>query len=318
MDFQVSTAKPNAHQNVPIATGRFAPSPTGDLHIGNLRTALVAWLFARTSGGSFTVRMEDLDRVTSSAEHAASQLNDLEMLGLDWDGEVVFQSDRFDRYFAAIDQLTAAGLTYPCFCSRREIAEAASAPHEHLPEGAYPGTCRDLTETQRSERYAERGKAALRLRADHTRIRFEDVICGSIVATVDDFVLRRADGVPAYNLAVVVDDAAQHVEEVVRADDLLLSTPRQIHLGQLLHFPALSYAHIPLVVSTAGVRLAKRDGAVTLKERLAGGNSAGEVLSMLARSLGMAAAGEAIQLDDLLYRFDPDALPKDPWMFDPQ
>jgi glutamyl-tRNA synthetase len=300
-----------------MANGRFAPSPTGDLHIGNLRTALVAWLFARTSGSSFIVRMEDLDRVTSSAENAASQLNDLESLGLDWDGAVVFQSDRFDRYFAAIDQLTAAGLTYPCFCSRREIAEAASAPHEHLPEGAYPGTCRDLTETQRSERYAERGKAALRLRADHTRIRFEDAICGSIVATVDDFVLRRADGVPAYNLAVVVDDAAQQVEEVVRADDLLLSTPRQIFLGQLLRLPTLSYAHIPLVLSTAGVRLAKRDGAVTLKERLAQGDTAKDVLALLARSLGMAAVGERIELDDLLYRFDPDALPKDPWVFDP-
>ncbi len=300
-----------------MANGRFAPSPTGDLHIGNLRTALVAWLFARTSGSAFIVRMEDLDRVTSSAEHAASQLDDLETLGLEWDGAVVFQSDRFDRYFTAIGQLTAAGLTYPCFCSRREIAEAASAPHGHLPEGAYPGTCRELTEIERAERMAERGKAALRLRADHTQIRFEDTICGPIVAKVDDFVLRRADGVPAYNLAVVVDDAAQHVEEVVRADDLLLSTPRQILLGQLLNLPALAYAHIPLVLSTAGVRLAKRDGAVTLKERLAGGDSAGEVLSMLARSLGMAAAGEPIALHDLLYRFDPDALPKDPWMFDP-
>jgi glutamyl-tRNA synthetase len=300
-----------------MANGRFAPSPTGDLHIGNLRTALVAWLFARTSGSTFTVRMEDLDRVTSSAEHAASQLNDLEMLGLDWDGEVVFQSDRFDRYFAAIKQLTNAGLTYPCFCSRREIAEAASAPHSHLPEGAYPGTCRELTETERSERYAERGKAALRLRADHTQIRFEDTICGPIVARVDDFVLRRADGVPAYNLAVVVDDAAQHVEEVVRADDLLLSTPRQIHLSGLLRLPVLSYAHIPLVLSTSGVRLAKRDGAVTLKERLAGGDTVQEVLSMLARSLDMAAERETIELDDLLYRFDPDAIPKDPWVFDP-
>jgi glutamyl-tRNA synthetase len=300
-----------------MANGRFAPSPTGDLHIGNLRTALVAWLFARTSGSSFIVRMEDLDRVTSSAAIAASQLNDLESLGLDWDGAVVFQSDRFDRYFAAIDQLTAAGLTYPCFCSRREIAEAASAPHEHLPEGAYPGTCRELTETQRSDRYAERGKAALRLRSNHTRIRFEDAICGSIVATVDDFVLRRADGVPAYNLAVVVDDAAQRVEEVVRADDLLLSTPRQIHLGQILKLPTLSYAHIPLVLSTAGVRLAKRDGAVTLHERLGGGDSPNDVLCMVARSLGMAAVGERIDLDDLLYRFDPDAIPKDPWVFDP-
>ena len=305
------------HQNGPMANGRFAPSPTGDLHIGNLRTALVAWLFARTSVSKFIVRMEDLDRVTSSAEHAAAQLKDLKMLGLDWDGEVVFQSDRFDRYFAAIDNLTAAGLTYPCFCSRREILEAASAPHVHLPDGAYPGTCRDLTESQQAERVAERGKAALRLRADHTQIRFEDTICGPIVAAVDDFVLRRADGVPAYNLAVVVDDAAQHVEEVVRADDLLLSTPRQIHLANLLKLPQLSYAHIPLVLSTAGVRLAKRDGAVTLRERIEGGSTPAEVLSLLAASLGMAAVGETITLDDLLYRFDPDAIARNPWIFDP-
>lgn len=299
-----------------MANGRFAPSPTGDLHLGNLRTALVAWLFARTAGSSFIVRMEDLDRVTSSATHAASQLHDLETLGLDWDGEVVFQSDRFDRYFDAIDQLSAAGLTYPCFCSRREIAEAASAPHVYLPEGAYPGTCRELSETQRSDRMTKRGKAALRLRADHTQIPFEDLICGPIVARVDDFVLQRGDGVPAYNLAVVVDDAAQHVEEVVRADDLLLSTPRQIHLANLLNLPTLSYAHIPLVLSVAGVRLAKRDGAVTLQERLAKGETPGGVLSMLARSLGMAEEGEVVELDDLLYRFDPDAFPKDPWVFD--
>ncbi len=301
-----------------MANGRFAPSPTGDLHIGNLRTALVAWLFARTSGSAFIVRMEDLDRVTSSVEHSVSQLNDLETLGLDWDGEVVFQSNRFDRYFAAIDQLSAEDLTYSCFCSRREIAEAATAPHVHLPDGAYPGTCRDLTETQRADRLAERGKAALRLRAEDTQIRFEDLICGPIVARVDDFVLRRADGVPAYNLAVVVDDAAQRVEEVVRADDLLLSTPRQIHLANLLKLPIPSYVHIPLVVSTAGVRLAKRDGAVTLRERLAMGDTPREVLSMLAHSLGMAEEGETIEPDDLLFRFDPDALPKDPWVFDPQ
>ena len=140
--------------------GRFAPSPTGQLHLGNLRTALVAWLFARSSGGRFVVRMEDLDLVTAHPEHEAQQLADLAALGLDWDGEVVRQTDRFDRYDAAIERLTAEGRTYPCFCSRREIREAASAPHDGpVPDGAYPGTCRDLTAAEQRRRGHSEGFA---------------------------------------------------------------------------------------------------------------------------------------------------------------
>lgn len=296
--------------------GRFAPSPTGDLHLGNLRTALVAWLAARSSGRRLLVRMEDLDRHNSSPEIAARQLADLAALGLDWDGDVVFQSDRFDIYREAIDRLAAAGRVYPCFCTRREIrAEieaAAAAPHEHLPDGAYPGTCRDLTEEQRAERLRAGRRPALRLRTDGETLAVDDAVAGRYEGAVDDVVLARADGVPAYNLAVVVDDGLQGVTQVVRADDLLPSTPRQLLLQRLLGFPTPEYLHVPLVLGDDGQRLAKRHGAVTLAELGAEGWTPAGVLAALARSLGLAAPGERVTVDDLLVRFDPAALPATP------
>ena len=261
-------------------SGRFAPSPTGPLHVGNLRTALAAWLIARSAGERFVVRMEDLDRVTSSPAHEARQLADLAAIGLDWDGDVVRQSERFDRYHDAIATLTAAGLTYECFCTRREIREAASAPHGAAPDGAYPGTCRDLTEAERSRRRRRR-PAALRLRADGETVAVDDLLAGPFTGAVDDVVLRRNDGVPAYNLAVVVDDAAQGVTAVVRGDDLLDSTPRQVHLQRLLGLARPRYAHVPLVVGPDGQRLAKRDGAVTLAELAAEGVDAEAVAAGL-------------------------------------
>jgi glutamyl-tRNA synthetase len=233
------------------------------LHVGNLRTALLAWLVARSAGEPFLVRMEDLDQVTSSVVHEAAQLGDLAAIGIDWDGVVVRQSERFDRYHAAIDVLTAAGLTYECSCTRREIREAASAPHGV--ELRYPGTCRDLTEAQRRARRGER-PAALRLRAPAEGVTVVDLLAGRHTAVPDDVVLRRNDGVPAYNLAVVVDDAAQEVSTVVRGDDLLASTPRQVLLQRLLGLPTPRYAHVPLVVGADGERLAKRHGAVTLAD----------------------------------------------------
>lgn len=244
-------------------TGRFAPSPTGRLHVGNLRTALFAWVLARAAGESFLVRMEDLDLVTSSTVHEARQLADLAAVGIDWDGEVVRQSDRFDRYDEAIAALAAGGLTYECFCTRREIREAASAPHG--PELRYPGTCRDLSSGGRAARRRER-PAALRLRAPGEAITIVDLVAGELTAVPDDVVLRRNDGVPAYNLAVVVDDAAQGVDTVVRGDDLLASTPRQVLLQRLLGVATPRYAHVPLVVGADGERLAKRHGAVTLED----------------------------------------------------
>jgi glutamyl-tRNA synthetase len=298
--------------------GRFAPSPTGDLHLGNLRTALVAWLAARSSGRGFVVRMEDLDRVSSSPDHERRQLADLAAIGLDWDGPVVRQSDRFVLYRACIDRLAALGRVYPCFCTRREIRaeiEAApSAPHG-LPDGAYPGTCRDLTDDDRAARLAAGRRPALRLRTDGERIEFDDEILGPTSGVVDDVVLARADGVPAYNLAVVVDDAHQGVDQVVRGDDLASSTPRQILLQQLLGYDRPSYLHVPLVLGPTGERLAKRDGAVTLADLAGEGWSASDVVAVLARSLGLARHDEhadAITTDVLVDRFDPDLLPRRP------
>jgi glutamyl-tRNA synthetase len=266
--------------------GRFAPSPTGPLHLGNLRTALIAWLLARATDGRFLVRMEDLDRVASSPEHAASQLRDLETLGLDWDGPVVVQSERFERYHDAIADLTRAGLTYECYCTRREIREAVSAPHGEWPEGAYPGTCGGLTRRRRDELAAAGRPAALRLRAEARLVTFTDAVVGEVRGRVDDLVIRRNDGVPAYNLAVIVDDAAQRVTQVVRGDDLVLSTPRQLLLAEHLGLAAPRYVHVALVEGDDGQRLAKRHGAVTTSDLGAVGWTPDDIRAWLAASLG--------------------------------
>lgn len=298
-----------------MANGRFAPSPTGDLHLGNLRTALVAWLFARSQRSQFIVRMEDLDRATSSPRHEAAQLGDLAAIGLDWDGDVVRQSERFHRYDDAIATLSATGLTYPCYCTRREIREAASAPHG-APEGAYPGVCRDLTRAQRAQREAAGRPPAVRLRAGGALVAFTDRLLGPVEAVVDDFVLRRNDGVPAYNLAVVVDDADQGVGEVIRADDLALSTPRQLHVGRLLGLPSPRHAHVPLVLGADGRRLAKRHGAVTLRDLAASGQTVDAVRDRLAVSLGLSSPGECLTPAGLIDRFHPERLPRRPWVID--
>jgi glutamyl-tRNA synthetase len=299
-----------------MAIGRFAPSPTGVLHLGNLRTALVAWLFARSAGSAFLLRVEDLDRTASRPEWEREQLADLAAIGIDWDGPVMRQSDRFAVYEATIDRLSAAGLTYPCYCSRREIREAAAAPHVHLPEGAYPGTCRSLTPAERARREEAGRPAALRLRADGAVVAFTDRLAGPHEGVVDDFVIRRNDGAPAYNLAVVIDDAAQGVEEVVRGDDLLASTPRQIHLARLLELPVPAHAHVPLVLNQQGGRLAKRDGAVTLAEQAAAGRDPDSVRSLLARSLDLCEPGEPVTPAELVGRFDPARVPRTPWVLD--
>jgi glutamyl-tRNA synthetase len=296
-----------------VMHGRFAPSPTGALHLGNLRTALLAWLYARAAGSSFTVRMEDLDPVVSRVEHEQGQLADLVALGLDWDGAVVRQSERRHLYDAAIDRLTAAGLTYPCYCSRREIAEASSAPNGAAPDGAYPGTCRELSDAERSARERAGRTAALRLRSTVATISFVDGRHGPFEGVVDDLVLRRRDGVAAYNLAVVVDDAAQGIEQVVRADDLLASTPRQLHLADVLGLPRPQHAHVPLVLAPDGSRLAKRHGAVTLADRAAAGEEPAHVLARLGASLGLCREGESMTAAVLLERFDPSRLPTEPW-----
>ncbi|MGY6501372.1 MAG: tRNA glutamyl-Q(34) synthetase GluQRS [Acidimicrobiales bacterium] len=298
-----------------MAVGRFAPSPTGDLHLGNLRTALVAWLFARAAGSHFLMRVEDLDDRVSNAEFERRQLDDLAALGLDWDGEVVRQSARFDRYRAAIADLTERGLTYECTCTRREIREAASAQHGEAPEGAYPGTCLRLTVAEVAARAADGRPAAIRLHAQVAELTVIDRLHGSYLGLVDDVVLQRNDGTPAYNLAVVVDDADQGIEEVVRADDLLSSTPRQMHLADLLSLPRPAHAHIPLVLGPDGERMAKRHGAVTLADRLERGETPDQVRSLLAVSLGLAEPHEPVAPDQLVDRFRPDDLPGEPWLY---
>ncbi|MCL4287143.1 MAG: tRNA glutamyl-Q(34) synthetase GluQRS, partial [Thermoleophilia bacterium] len=185
--------------------GRYAPSPTGELHLGNLRTALLAWLFARSAGSRFLLRIEDLDPDRSRSRHIATQLGDLHAIGIDWDGDPVRQTERAGAHRAALDRLREEGLLYRCFCSRREVREAASARHGELPEGHYPGTCLALDPAESDRRAAAGEEFALRLRAVCAEVAFDDRLHGERSAIADDVVLRRRDGVVAYNLAVVVD-----------------------------------------------------------------------------------------------------------------
>jgi glutamyl-tRNA synthetase len=284
--------------------GRFAPSPSADLHIGNLRTAVLAWLFARSTGRRFLLRVEDLDDRTFP-EIGHRQVQDLAAIGLTWDEPVQWQSSHQQRYDAVVDELSGRGLLYECYCSRKDIAQAPRAPH--APEGAYPGTCRGLTEAERAQRRAETGRPpALRLRTDTFVGTVTDLLHGSYTGIIDDFVVRRGDGVTAYNLAVVVDDAATGIDQVVRGDDLLSSSPRQAYLARLLGYPEPIYAHVPLVLNEDGARLAKRDGAVTLGEI-----GVERALEQISASLGWPAAS----LPELLAQFDPANLPRHPWIY---
>lgn len=295
----------HARHNRGVA-GRFAPSPTGDLHLGNLRTALAAFLLAVSRGVPFLLRVEDLDRVASAPAHEASQQRDLRAIGIDWDGPVLRQSERFPVYEEALARLTAAGATYECYCTRREIRDAVAAPHGT--ELVYPGTCRDLSPDERHRRCAER-PPAIRFRGEGT-VTFDDAVAGRFTGAVSDVVLRRNDGAPAYNLAVVVDDAATGVDHVVRGDDLLSSTPAQIAVQEALGLPRPEYVHIPLVVGPDGQRLAKRDGALTLDDLDSAGIAAARVRGALTRSLGIDCPDELgrVAVRDLAKGFDPTAL----------
>jgi glutamyl-tRNA synthetase len=297
-----------------VTVGRYAPSPSGSLHLGNLRTALVAWCAARHDDGRFLIRVEDLTTGAAPVRER-EQLDDLATLGLDHDGPIVRQSERRHLHDAAIERLVDAGLTYDCWCSRREIAEASAAPHGrgHVP---YPGTCRTLSGEQRAERCATGRPPALRVRADRRTESFIDRVHGPCSGEVDDFVLRRADGVASYNLAVVVDDAEQGVDQVVRGDDLIPTTPRQLLLQRLLGLSRPEYLHVPLVLGADGERLAKRHGDIGLSDRLDAGWSVGRVIGMLAASLGFAGPGEEVSARQVLERFDPDRIPTVPWVLD--
>lgn len=315
----------------PSGTGRYAPSPSGDLHLGNLRTAILAWAMARRGGKPFYMRVEDLDRVRPGA--AERQLADLQAMGLDWDvspgsaaestegkrAGVLYQSTRLAAYERAVQRLREAGLVYECYCTRREIQEASSAPHGA--PGAYPGTCRGLSEAQREERRAQR-PPALRLRAERTSYTVHDDFYGPYTGLVDDFVLVRNDGTYAYNLTSVVDDAFVGVEQIVRGDDLLPSAPRQAYLAGLLGLPQPRYAHVPLALNEEGKRLAKRDGAVTLPQLQEAGVTIPEVLGWIAASIPVlddsGRPHEArVPVPDasvILERFDPALMSRELWV----
>lgn len=289
--------------------GRYAPSPTGELHLGNLRTALLAWLAARSRGAGFLLRIEDLDRGRSRETFVATQLEELTLIGIDWDAEPVRQSERDGLYAEAVARLEADDLVYECFCTRAEIREASSAPHGDLPEGAYPGTCARLSERERAERRASGRPPALRVRAGGARIEFDDLVHGKVSGVADDFVIRRNDGDHAYNLAVTVDDSEQGIGEVVRGDDLLDSTTRQLWLYERLDLePPASFAHVPLVLGDDGRRLAKRHGAVTLEERLATGTTAEELTGELAHSARLIDRPRAVRADQLIPEFSWEAV----------
>ncbi|MFZ0834450.1 MAG: tRNA glutamyl-Q(34) synthetase GluQRS [Mycobacterium sp.] len=284
--------------------GRFAPSPSADLHIGNLRTAVLAWLFARSTGRRFLVRVDDLDDRTR-ADIGARQIADLAAIGLTWDEPPEWQTQHRDRYDDVIASLSDRGLLYECYCSRKDIQQAPRAPH--APQGAYPGTCRDLSDSERAVRRKATGRTpALRLRAEFGRYTVHDLLHGDFTGVVDDFVVRRGDGVPAYNLAVIVDDAAAGVDQVVRGDDLLPSSPRQAYLASVLGYPQPAYAHVPLVLNHDGQRLAKRDGAVALAD--VGVQAA---IAQISESLGW----PSNSLEELLGTFDPSQLPREPWVY---
>lgn len=278
-----------------VHDGRYAPSPSGPLHLGNLRTALLAWLFARSAGGRLNLRIDDLDPDRCRAEHEESQLSDLHAIGLAFDGPPLRQSERRDVYEATLARLD----TYPCYCTRAEIRAAAGAPHGTV--AVYPGTCRDMATAQRTQRAATGRPPAFRLRvAPGTTAVFNDRLHGRVEGPVDDFVVRRNDGVAAYHLATVLDDADQRVGEVVRGDDLLDATPAQVHLHDLLDLPQPTYAHVPLVLGPDGARLAKRHHGATLASRPE------PVAATVARLLG--SLGLPARLDDAVAIFDPDAL----------
>lgn len=247
--------------NLPLTIGRFAPSPTGPLHLGSLVTALGSYLLARQGGGQWLLRIEDLDTPRVIPGVADDMLRTLEILGFEWDGEVLWQSRRGAAYTAALENLLERGDAYPCGCSRAEIARIATAPHPGDEGPVYPGLCRNGLPSGKSAR-------SVRVRVSDEPICFQDgllgQICQDLAATGGDFVVKRADGLFAYQLAVVVDDAESGVNQVVRGADLLSSTPRQIHLQRLLGYPEPDYFHLPLVTGPGGAKLSKRDNAVSL------------------------------------------------------
>lgn len=301
---------------------RLAPSPTGALHLGNARTFLVNWLLARQGGWKIILRIEDLDgpRIKKGADQQA--IEDLRWLGLDWDQGPIHQSQRLGDYRAAIERLLRQGDAYPCVCSRSEVALAASAPHAEDGAAIYPGTCRGRFASVEEARSASGREPAVRFRVPDATIEFDDALAGhcrfDAARQLGDFVIAKGDGTPAYQLAVVVDDAAMSITNVVRGDDLLDSAPRQILLYRALgladHIP--TYTHLPLVIGTDGKRLAKRHGDTRLSHYRKLGVSARRMIQLLARWIGC--NPNAQSLSDLIGAFDLQNFPRQRITFTPE
>lgn len=293
---------------------RLAPSPTGRLHLGNARTFLINWLLARQEGARVVLRIEDLDAARCRPELLRTALDDLRWLGLTHDEGPFLQSERLPTFARAADELRAGGLVYPCVCTRREV-RAASAPHAEDEEITYPGTCRGRFATEEEARDHAGRTPALRFRVPPGEVEFEDRVLGA--TRIDpsirggDFVIRSPDGMWSYQLAVAVDDAAMGVTDVVRGDDLVPSTPRQILILRALGNAAPRYAHVPLVLDADGRRLAKRHGDTELAALRDAGISAERVLATVAGLCGID-AGRETSAAELVPRFDLARLPRGP------
>lgn len=311
------------HEHPTPGAGRLAPSPTGGLHLGHARTFLVAWLAARAAGDRVILRIEDLDAARARPEALASIPVDLRWLGLDWDeGPDVggphspyVQSERMSAYGEVIERLQTANSIYPCTCTRADIARAATAPHEGDEGPVYPGTCSGRLADDVAALIRAGTAFAWRFRSPNGSIAWDDRVLGPVALPAGgDFVVGRSSGEAAYQLAVVVDDAAMGVRQVVRGDDLASSTPRQLSLYEALNLEPPTFAHVPLVVGPDGKRLAKRDGSIklaTLRER---GVEPGELIGRLAMSCGWSDRVEPSWPRDWIGRFDWDRLPKGPWV----
>jgi glutamyl-tRNA synthetase len=296
--------------------GRYAPSPTGTIHIGNASTALLAWLSVRARAGAYVMRVEDLDTPRVVAGSAEGMLRDLAWLGLDWDeGPDVggpyapYEQSRRRRFHGeAFDRLRRDGRVYPCFCTRRDIQSAASAPQAPGDEVVYPGTCRALGTHEIAERLAAGRAHAWRFRVEPGTVAgFDDVVCGQFTpeaGSIGDFVVRRADGVAAYQLAVVADDIAMRIDEVVRGGDLLASTVRQLLLYRALDATPPAHGHVPLLLGSDGVRLSKRHRGVTLAELRGAGTRPEAIVGRLALLLGLRPSDAPLKARELIAGFE--------------
>jgi glutamyl-tRNA synthetase len=289
----------------PGVVGRLAPSPTGVLHLGNARTFLLTWLDARARGGRLLLRIEDIDgpRLRTGAE--AATLEDLEWLGLDWDGAVLRQSEHLAFYRQMVDELIAKDLAYPCVCTRKEIEEAASAPHEDWFDSTpYPGTCRSRFESVSAAREESGRDPAIRFAVDVSAVPFVDRVVGAQDGRIrGDFVIQKRDGEAAYQCAVVVDDHRTAVTDVIRGDDLLPSTPRQLLLYRAFGWSPPHFAHLPLLVGPDDKRLAKRHGDTSLRAFRARGIDAPRMLGYLGMLAGLLQAAIPTSIDELLARY---------------